>query len=69
MDELREEVEALEQQLHQQPEESALEVLLRRSEATALRLDAVAISADRLANRVRAGVIPNCRERLGLDRD
>ena len=65
MDELREEVEALEAVLRESRDEGTLELVLRRGEAAALRLDRLAVLADRLANRLRAKVISDCRQRLG----
>ena len=65
MDQLNHEVEALEAELRASGDVSEVELVLRRGELTALRLDALAALADRLANRLRARVISECRERLG----
>lgn len=65
MDELRDEVKLLEAALRASTNPLTLEHVLRRGERTVQRLDALAALADRLASRVRAGVIADCRERLG----
>ena len=65
MNELHEEALALEAALRAGGDPDALERLLRRGEQTVQRLDALAAQADRLARRLRARVITECRDRLG----
>jgi hypothetical protein len=62
---MNEEVEAIEAALRASRDEGTVELVLRRGEQTAQRLDAIAALADRLSNRLRARVISECRERLG----
>ena len=67
---MNEEVEAIEAALRASRDEGTVEVVLRRGEAMAQRLDALAALADRLAHRLRARVILPGWERLrkeGLD--
>jgi hypothetical protein len=66
MDQLSREVEALEEELRASGDDSAVERLLRRGEVTAQRLDALAAKADQLATRLRARVISDCLDRLGV---
>ncbi len=65
MDELNDQVIALEAALRASTDEQSLERVLRRGELMTQRLDALASRADRLATRLRARVIATCRERLG----
>lgn len=70
MDQLSREVEALEATLEKAlragGDDAAVEQVLRRGELTAQRLDALAALADRLATRLRARVISDCLDRLGV---
>jgi hypothetical protein len=67
MDQLSREVAALEEELRVGGNVSEVEELLRRGALTAQRLDQLSAIADRLASRVRAGVIAGCLERLGVN--
>lgn len=65
MNELHEEALKVEAALRAGGDAEVLEQLLRRSEQAVQRLDALAAQADRLARRLRARVITECRDRLG----
>ena len=67
MDQLSREIEDLEHALGASGDDRAVEAVLRRGELTAERLDSLAALADRLANRLLARVISDCRQRLGAD--
>lgn len=65
MNELHEEALKVEAALRAGGDAEVLEQILRRSEHAVRRLDALAAQADRLATRLRARVITECRDRLG----